>query len=208
MALYDIEFDSCLGMSHYGPVNISGRSKVELSDEEVNILITLIREKVTKDVRKLGLKTSHPDLYKKLDDAYHKLARDTEEEYWLWDGLDNGYYEYDSHELMEYCKENCGFTFEYSEEDFRNMSAELDKAHVGDDFKKSYMEMRKESPLEIDVMEGFKKWLRDYLKGLEWEERKAFFYNHLNADVCMDGAGLGYKMKIPQAIMEMAKQQN
>ena len=35
MALYKIENDNCLGVSHSGPVNIKSEGFVELSDEEV-----------------------------------------------------------------------------------------------------------------------------------------------------------------------------
>ena len=34
MALYSIESEQCLGMSHHGAVTVNGESAVELSDEE------------------------------------------------------------------------------------------------------------------------------------------------------------------------------
>ena len=36
MALYSIESEQCLGMSHHGAVTVNGASAVELSDEEVD----------------------------------------------------------------------------------------------------------------------------------------------------------------------------
>jgi hypothetical protein len=35
MALYSIESEQCLGMSHHGAVTVNGESAVELSDQEV-----------------------------------------------------------------------------------------------------------------------------------------------------------------------------
>ena len=46
MALYSIESEQCLGMTHFGgAVTVNGESAVELSDEEVDILVKLIKEK-------------------------------------------------------------------------------------------------------------------------------------------------------------------
>ena len=55
MALYSIESEQCLGMSHHGAVTVNGESAVELSDEEVDILVKLIKEKGTTDVEALDL---------------------------------------------------------------------------------------------------------------------------------------------------------
>ena len=53
MALYSIESEQCLGMSHSGAVTVNGESAVELSDEEVDILVKLIKEKDSTDVKEL-----------------------------------------------------------------------------------------------------------------------------------------------------------
>ena len=71
MALYSIESEQCLGMSHSGAVTVNGESAVELSDEEVDILVKLIKEKDSTDVKDLDLKHLHPDIYEKLDDDYY-----------------------------------------------------------------------------------------------------------------------------------------
>ena len=107
MALYSIESEQCLGMSHSGAVTVNGESAVELSDEEVDILVKLIKEKDTTDVEDLDLKNLHPDIYEKLRKAYYKMAYDAEEMHWLWEGYYNGYYEYDFDELKDYCKKEC-----------------------------------------------------------------------------------------------------
>lgn len=77
MAFYRIENELDLGMSHSGAVVIDGESTVELTDEDVEILVNLIREKHSTNVRKLGIEAMYPELYEKLDDAYRQLAYDT-----------------------------------------------------------------------------------------------------------------------------------
>lgn len=75
MALYSIESEQCLGMAHFGgAVTVNGESAVELSDEEVDILVKLIKEKNTVNVDELDIATTHPDLYEKLDNAYREMA--------------------------------------------------------------------------------------------------------------------------------------
>ena len=119
MALYSIESEQCLGMAHFGgAVTVNGESAVELSDDEVNILVQLIKEMDTTDVDELDIATSHPALYEKLDDAYRQMAYDAEELHWLWEGYHNGYFEYDTDKLMSYCERELGFKFEYDEKDY------------------------------------------------------------------------------------------
>ena len=55
MALYSIENDTCLGISHSGAVNVESEGYVELADEEVEKNVDLIRQKKTTNIRKLGL---------------------------------------------------------------------------------------------------------------------------------------------------------
>ena len=43
MALYSIENDTCLGISHSGAVNVESEGYVELSDDEVAKIVDLIR---------------------------------------------------------------------------------------------------------------------------------------------------------------------
>lgn len=47
MALYSIENDTCLGITHSGgAVNVESEGYVELSDEEVAKIVDLIRQKL------------------------------------------------------------------------------------------------------------------------------------------------------------------
>lgn len=195
MALYSIESEQCLGMSHHGAVTVNGESAVELSDEEVDILVKLIKEKNSTDVGDLDLETLHPDIYKKLDEAYSDMAYRAEEIHWLWEGYNNGYYEYDTDELMAYCEKELDFSFEFKPEEY---------------FDEDDLEYYKEDPEsyedEINELKGeaFSEWLDDYVSGLSDDEAASFFYEHMGADLNLDD--VEYTVGIPQAIIAKAKQ--
>ena len=195
MALYSIESEQCLGMSHHGAVTVNGESAVELSDEEVDILVKLIKEKGTTDVEALDLENLYPDIYEKLDDAYRDMAYNAEEMHWLWEGYNNGYYEYDVYELMDYCEKNLGFSYEFKPEEYFD---EDDLEYYKED-PESY-----EDEIEEAKSEAFSEWLDDYVSGLDDDEARDFFYEHMDADLNMDD--VEYTVEIPQAIINKAKQ--
>ena len=196
MALYSIESEQCLGMSHHGAVTVNGESAVELSDEEVNILVKLIKEKGTTDVEALDLENLYPDIYEKLDEAYSDMAYRAEEIHWLWEGYNNGYFEYDSEKLMDYCEKELGFEFEYDVKDYY-----LDDP---EDLEEGEEPEIDEDMLEEDKSDAFSEWLDDYLSDLSDDEARDFFYNHMDADLNMDG--VEYTVGIPDAISAKAKQ--
>jgi len=195
MALYSIESEQCLGMSHSGAVTVNGESAVELSDEEVDILVKLIKEKGTTDVEALDLENLYPDIYEKLDDAYRDMAYNAEEMHWLWEGYNNGYYEYDVYELMDYCEKNLGFSYEFKPEEYFD---EDDLEYYKED-PESY-----EDEIEEAKSEAFSEWLDDYVSGLDDDEARDFFYEHMDADLNMDD--VEYTVEIPQAIINKAKE--
>ena len=196
MALYSIESEQCLGMSHHGAVTVNGESAVELSDEEVGILVKLIQEKNSTDVGDLDLETLHPDIYKKLDEAYSDMAYRAEEIHWLWEGYNNGYFEYDSEKLMDYCEKELGFEFEYDVKDYY-----LDDP---EDLEEGEEPEIDEDMLEEDKSDAFSEWLDDYLSDLSDDEARDFFYEHMDADLNMDD--VEYTVEIPQGIINKAKQ--
>ena len=196
MALYSIESEQCLGMSHHGAVTVNGESAVELSDEEVDILVKLIQEKGSTDVGDLDLKTLHPDIYEKLDEAYSDMAYRAEEIHWLGEGYNNGYFEYDSEKLMDYCEKELGFEFEYDVKDYY-----LDDP---EDLEEGEEPDIDEDQIEEDKNEAFSEWLDDYVSGLDDDEARDFFYEHMDADLNMDD--VEYTVGIPQAIINKAQQ--
>ena len=195
MALYSIENEQCLGMSHHGAVTVNGESAVELSDEEVDILVKLIKEKGTTDVEALDLENLYPDIYEKLNDAYRDMAYNAEEMHWLWEGYNNGYYEYDVYELMDYCEKNLGFSYEFKPEEYFD---EDDLEYYKED-PESY-----EDEIEEAKSEAFSEWLDDYVSGLDDDEARDFFYEHMDADLNMDD--VEYTVGIPQAIINKAEE--
>ena len=52
--------------------------------------------------------------------------------------------------------------------------------------------------------EDFGEWLVDYVSGLDDDEARDFFYEHMDADLNMDD--VEYTVGIPQAIINKAKQ--
>ena len=193
MALYSIEREQFLGMSHSGAVTVNGESAVELSDEEVDILVKLIKEKDTTDVGDLDLESLHPAIYEKLRETYYKMAYDAEEMHWLWEGYHNGYFEYDTDELMAYCEKELDFSFEFKPEEYFD---EYDLEYYKDD-PESY-----EDEIYDLKCEAFSEWLSDYVSGLSDDEARDFFYDHMDADLNLDD--VEYTVEIPQAIINKA----
>ena len=195
MALYSIESEQCLGMAHFGgAVTVNGESAVELTDEEVDILVKLIKENDTTDVEDLDLENLYPAIYEKLRDAYYKMAYDAEEMHWLREGYDNGYFEYDEEKLMNYCERELDFKFEY----------DIKKYYLDDpeDLEEGEEPDIDEDQIEEDKYEAFSEWLDDYVNGLPDKEAKSFFYNHMNADLDMDN--VEYSVEIPAGIITKA----
>ena len=188
MAKYNIECEQCLGISHDGAVYTDGKGTVELSDEEVATLVELIRQKGTTDVGELDLETTHPELYAKLDNAYHDMAQHAETMHWLWEGYENGYYEYDEDELIDYCEQELDFTFEYDEDDY------LDDED--DELDEDEMKLR-----------SFRSWLDDYLHSLSDEEALSFMNEHM--DACIEDEEVSeYTVSIPEEIIQKANTGN
>lgn len=186
MAKYKIVNDNCLGYSCEGRgVYVESEGYVELSDDEVAKIVDLIREVGSSDIEEIGLEEKYPEIYDTLDEAYHSMAYDAEELHWLWGGYENGYFEYDTEELMAYCEENCGFKFEYNEEDYME-DGELDEDSLAD-----------------DKDNAFSAWLDDYVRSLTDEEVKSFFYDHMNPGLELEH--VDYVVAIPQEIIDMAE---
>lgn len=193
MALYSIESEKFLGMSHSGAVTVNGESAVELSDEEVDILVKLIKENDTTDVEELDLKNLHPAIYDKLDDAYHDMAYNAEEMHWLWEGYHNHYFEYNTYKLMDYCERECGFSFEFKPEEYL-FEDEVEEYEEDPEAYEDQVDEAKE--------EAFSKWLDGYVEGLSDDEARDFFYNHMHAGLDMDH--VDYTVGIPQTIINKA----
>ena len=186
---FDTESEACLGISHSGPVYCSSTGSIELSDEEVSLLVALIKEKGTSDIKELELEETYPEIFEKLDDAYFRIAYEAEALHWLWYGYHEGVYEYDADELLSYCENECGFVFDGNEEDFVDEDGEFDE--------ESYEEAKMEAFLDD--------WLLPYIESLDTSDQIGFFRDQMNASVEMDGNDVSYEVRIPEGIIELAK---
>lgn len=188
MAVYDISNNVSLGIQHGNHDMYSYYSgKVELSEDEVTRIVNLIKEKGTSNVREMDMENVAPDIFKKLHKAYKEMAYDAEEYEWLWNGYYEGAYEYDPYELIEYCENECGFTFEADEDDYLDEDGEFDE--------ESYDE---------DKMDAFyNDWLEPYIQSLDKSDQKAFFYEKMNAEISIDEDDLNFEVFIPEAIVKM-----
>ena len=187
MPVYEFEFDLNFGMSHPGEMCDTAKGKVELSDQEVDTLVKLIKEKGTADVEELELETLYPDIYENLSDAYYEAASNCAEMFWLWEGYYNGYFDYDTKEVMEYCKKELGF--KYEEEIPEDADGEDDDYYDED--------------AEYDA---FYEWKDNYVHNVlkTDDEVRNFFYNVLHANLDLD-CGYDYEIEIPEEIVRKAE---
>lgn len=186
MAQFDFCSTSFLGISHCGTVTAEGYGTIELSDEEVAILVNLIKEKGTTDVSELELEKVHPELFNKLDEAYREAALSATIDHWYMEGFNDGCYEYDIYELMEYCKVHHDFVFEYDEEDYLDEDGEIDEDVLCD-----------------DEMNAFTEWLEDLIYSMGSPDRIRFMTEHMNADIDMSEIELDYCVEIPGGVLEI-----
>ena len=78
-----MKFDIENGISHFCAVMTEETVILELDDNEVSLLINIIKEKKNCDVDELEIEESHPDLYEKRRQAYYDMAYKAEELHWL-----------------------------------------------------------------------------------------------------------------------------
>lgn len=177
---------NCLGISHCGGVYAEGSGEIELTDEEIQSLVNLIRENGgCTDVEELGLREALPEIYGKLDRAYHDAAYDAEYRHWIIEGYENGYYETPD-DLVERCTEELGFASQLKEEDFTDEDGEIDE----DDF-------------EYAKEEEFNQWLTDHYNSLSEDEAISFIEKYIGLEVDMS-TGVDYVVEIPSEIIALA----
>ena len=187
MPKFDIEVDICLGFSHSGGVYNEGYGEVELTDDEVNQLVKLMKEMNSSDIEEINLKEALPEIYHKLDEAYRQLAYKAEEEHWL----DEGYYHiecrcFDDATMIDYIKSKDAWEFEYDEEEFKDENGEIDEEALFD--------------AECDYLH--EEALDNYLSSLSGEDRYDFLRNEVGISV--DVEGCEYEIMIPEEIVKMA----
>jgi len=186
MGRYYFAFEHYLGTSHCGDVTIDVDGDVELSDEQVDVLVNLIREKQTTDVNELGLESLYPEIYQKLKDEYRSAAYCAEELHWLWEIYEDHNYDCDMEELMEYCEKECGFIYEPTS------SNDEDDDEDDEDY-------------DEEKEEAFLKWLDNYLRSLCDDDAASFFVERMEIDLDISYQFDFDYVGIPDEIIEIAQ---
>ena len=190
MAQFEIEVECFLGMSHCGGMMAENKGAVELSDEDVATLVSLIREKKTDDIEELELEEKYPEIYEKLYDAYSEIADDAVDDHWYWRLFCSGEFEYDVDDLIDYCKEHHGFSSEY---DYL-CDCDEDEIKEGD------------PRYDFEVLENFDIWFGNLMERLTLAERRKIFEGPLAMELGEYGADPDdYEIKIPKGILELVR---
>ena len=181
MATFGIETEICLGMSHYGGVYEKGTGTIELSDDEVDCLVDLLRNNpgIT-DYSELGLEKENPELFNKIDEVYRHLAYKTEILHWVTEGLEQDEWDFDVVEAMEYCEEHCGF----------------DSCYSGD-IRCSYLKIKE-----------FIDWFENSISDFDYDDISYLYFNLMDGDMDHDEDEMGgaYTCELPEKLIKQAKQ--
>lgn len=188
MAKFEFEVECFLGMSHCGSVTTDGKGIVDLTDEEVAQLVSLIKEKGTADVKDLNLEETLPEIYEKLNDAHYQAAYDAIYDYWLWEGYHEVDLEYDVEDLIEYCKEKHGFEY------ISDYLFDEDDEDEAEEFREA-------------EQTAFYEWLDPALKQMTYSERRTIIEDYMGLEMEFDGVSEDeYLVAIPDEIIKMAKE--
>ena len=188
-----------LGFGHSGEVMVYGQGQVKLTDEEVEQLVSLVRENGGNgDVKAIHLEEKHPDIYRKLDDACQEIAREAEYRHWIIEGYENRYYEKDLDELIEQSEEQYGYHFEYNPKDFIPEEDLEDAEEDGD-----YEEWVDEDALYEAKSKAFHEWVDDHRKTLDSKAEVSFLAELFELDP--DIRDFDYDVLIPEDIVKMAQ---
>ena len=187
MPFFNVLTNSTLGISHSGEVTAEGEGTVELTDEEVQQLIDLIRENEGEtDVDTLELEEKYPEIYSKLDDAFRKVARHAVYIEAVNEGYDNGWYDLSVDEISERCEE-LGFHFEYNPDDFCDEDGEID-----------------EDALEEAKSNALDEWVDEYRSHLSDYDAALFLAEVFDLEPNDAVFDYEYSVEIPQEIIDMA----
>ena len=182
MNVFEVEVEISLGCYCFGgTVTETGYATLELTDEELQALIKLIKQSGTVDVSEMNLKDKLPEIYEKLDSACHEAALMAEAYHWLDRGWDDPVV-FNPSEYIEYGEKELGYKYEYDESEFLDEDGNLDEDY-----------------LEDAKVQDFNEWLNNYKDSLEINERIEFMRRFIDIEV----EGEPYKLLIPEEIIDM-----
>ncbi len=200
MPLFSIDTEVLLGISHSGEVTAEGTGTVELTDEEVQKLIDLIRENNGEtDVEKLELEEKYPDIYETLDEAYRDAASEANFREWLMEGYERDYFS-EPEDFMDAVEADGLFKFEITPEmieEYRdNMGLEEDEEIDQDDLDEYFEDAKRDA---------FYECIGEYYNSLD-DDGKVDFIEQYYGDVMDEGdpGGFDYEVQIPPEIIRMA----
>jgi superfamily I DNA/RNA helicase len=159
-----------------------------MPDDYVETLVALIREKQTTDIEELDVETSHPDIYKLLRDEIVVMLHNAVSGYDMREFIFADGWDVDTDELIDYCRQNCGF-------------------------KDSYFDEKNEETHKIkeeQFYDRFWAWYHDYVDTAPFEEIHNLFYELYDTEYECDELGFEYyqdyypSIFIPQQIIDMA----
>lgn len=192
MPVFNIYIETPLGVSHSGEVCVYGDGNVELSDEEVQQLVELIRENggVT-DVEELNLEEKYPDIYEKLDEACCDASHRAEWIDWIFRGYRCSYYNVSTEDAIEKCEKDYGFKFEFDKAKFLDENPDYEDADIDEDF------------ICQEKEEAFEEWIEEYRASLNEYDEASFLADVFELEPEIDYEE--YSVEIPVDIVKMAK---
>ncbi len=188
MPYFSVDPECVLGTTmdciRFPEINPKVFGAVELTDEEVQQLVELIRENDGEtDIEELELADKYPEIYEKLDDAYLELAYQAAYRTRLVQRYRDGDFEV-PYNLMEWLDAEQLFRFEIDP---------------------------KEGPVTAEALQdlkrkAFDKWLNEYTAGLDVDQLFDFLNHYYDTDLIdMDNfEPEDYLIEIPEEIVEMA----
>ncbi len=205
MPYFSVDPECVLGTTldciRFPEINPNVFGAVELTDEEVQQLVDLIRENDGEtDVEELELEEEYPEIYRKLDDAYRAVACEAAYRAELVESCRNGDL-YIPDNLIESLEAEQLFKFEVDPEDYSDKDGNLDPDYFdadGNMIEEAFKDLKREA---------FQEWLSDYTAELDDDELYDFIEHYYDLDLI----DLGpihpdyYIIEIPEKIVEMAK---
>jgi hypothetical protein len=177
----------------------------EMPDEYVETLVALIREKGTTDIDELGVYTSHTAIYELLREEINSIRYDSACDHEMREAIFNAECEWDvdTDELIDYCRQNCGFTDSYFDEEDEEDLGFDDDDDDGDFGEEAYAEAQRER--EEEFRDRFWAWYRHYVATAPYEDISDLFYELYDTE-CECDFGFGYDTDpfIPQQIIDLA----
>ena len=174
----------------------------EMADADVETLVALIREKKTTDIDELGIEQSHPAIYEQLNEEIDLMRYYSARGHSMREAIFNAECEWDvdTDELIDYCRQNCGFKDSYfDEEDEEDLGFDYD----GDFDEEAYAKAQREK--EEEFYDRFWAWYHHYVDTAPNEDIDKLFHRLYDKNYeCDFNFDYDTDPFIPQQIIDMA----